>query len=365
MKRPSQLRRVVRVTGGALCLLLAPLALLGCPSGPPGEAPREVVVYCALDRLFAQPILEDFERETGIRVLPKWDSEATKTTGLVQALRAERERPRCDVFWNNEVVQTIGLARDGLLAPYDSPSAQDLPAHARDPERRWTGFAARARVLIVNTDLVPAAESPTSYRDLLDPKWKGRVGIAKPLFGTTATHAAALFATLGPEGARAFFEGLKANDVVVCAGNAHLKDRVAKGELAFGLTDTDDANLALQAGSPVRVVFPDQAPPAEAGPGEQPFGTLLIPNSVAILAGAPHPDEARALIDYLLRPEVEAKLARARSVQIPLRPGIERADWIPGELHVLRASWAEVADAFASARDYVHDVFLQEDGGAR
>src|SRR5688500_13345232 len=110
---------------------LAVALVAGCP--PPSSSPsREVVVYCALDRLYAEPILEAFTARTGIAARAKWDAEATKTTGLVEALRAERARPRCDVFWNNEVGQTIGLAREDLLAPYASPAAQGLPAEARD-----------------------------------------------------------------------------------------------------------------------------------------------------------------------------------------------------------------------------------------
>jgi iron(III) transport system substrate-binding protein len=145
---------VSRLLRRALGVLAIAGWLVGCP--PSDSAPtREVVVYCALDRLYAQPILEAFSEETGIVVKPKWDTEATKTTGLVAALRAESEHPRCDVFWNNEVSQTIGLTRDGLLAPYESPAAEGLPAWALPSPRTWTGFAARARVLIVNIYLVP------------------------------------------------------------------------------------------------------------------------------------------------------------------------------------------------------------------
>jgi iron(III) transport system substrate-binding protein len=312
--------------------------LVACPSTPP---PREVVVYCALDRLYAEPILDGFTARTGIVVQAKWDAEATKTTGLVEALRAEAERPRCDVLWNNEVGQTIGLAREGLLEAYASPAAEGLP---RDAERRWTGFAARARVLLVNTELLPEG-GPTSYRDLTDPRWKGRVGIAKPLFGTTATHLAALVASLGEDGARAWLRALKENDVVVCAGNAAVKDKVVAGELAFGLTDSDDANLALEEGAKVRVVFPDQAD----------GGTLLIPNSVAVVKGGPHPAEARALVDHLLSAEVEAALARSRSAQVPLRAGTPRPAWIPTDLRTLAVPWEQVADAFAPSQALAQD----------
>lgn len=333
-------------------LLLCALALAGCPGGARQAPAGEVVVYCALDRMFSQPVLEAFEAETGIRVLAKWDTEATKTTGLVQAIRAEAGAPRCDVFWNNEVSQTIALAGEGLLEPYASPAAEGLPAWALAPDRTWTGFAARARVLLVNTERVPAERRPTSIRALLDPAWRGQAGIAKPLFGTTATHVAALFAQLGAEEATALLDGMKANGVVICASNADIKNRVAQGELAFGLTDTDDANLALLDGAPVEIVFPDQE---EGG-----LGTLLIPNAVAIVEGGPNGEAARQLVDWLLRPAIEERLAASRSVQVPLRAGLARAAWIPPEIRTPDVAWPDVAAAFPAAREYVERRFLAE-----
>ncbi len=316
----------------------------------PEERAHYVVVYCALDRLYAQPILERFAAETGIEVRPKWDTEATKTIGLVEAIRAERGRVRCDVFWNNEVSQSIALADDGALAVYRSPSAAGLPEWARDPEGHWAGFAARARVLIYNRDRVKANEIPTTLEQLTEARWKGRVGVAKPLFGTTATHVAQLWSQDAAK-TKAWLEALKANDVVVCAGNADVKDRVAAGELDVGLTDTDDANLALLAGRNVGVVFPDQLPDQR--------GALLIPNSVSIVADAPHLEEAKRLVDYLLSPEVEEALARSRSAQIPLRKGIAgQAAWIPANLHATAPHWQKTADALTESRAYVERVFL-------
>ena len=257
----------------------------------------------------------------------------------------------CDVFWNNEVRQPAALAREGLLAAYDSPSATGLTASVRAPT--WTGFAARARVLLLHTQKSPAGgPAPTSVRDLLDPRWRGRCAIARPLFGTTATHVAALLATGGPDGLRAFLRGLVENQVVVASGNAAVKDLVARGEVDFGLTDSDDANLALEAGSPVRVVFPDQG-------SDQP-GALLIPNSVAILDKAPHPAEARALVDELLTLDVEARLAASRSAQVPLRAAAARPAWIPADLRTFDVAWDDVAAAFAPARDLVKAELLKE-----
>ena len=115
----------------------------------------------------------------------------------------------------------------------------------------WYGFAARARILIVNTKLVAEADRPKGIKDLLDPKWKGKIGIAKPLFGTTATHAACLFAAWGDEKAKGYFRDLKANGVQVFSGNKQVATAVGTGQLAFGMTDTDDAMGEIDAGSPV------------------------------------------------------------------------------------------------------------------
>jgi iron(III) transport system substrate-binding protein len=252
-----------------------------------------VVVYTSVDQNFSEPILETFESQTGIRVLAVYDVEATKTTGLVNRLIAEREVPQADVFWNGEFAQTVYLKQEGVLTPYRSPNAEGIPANYIDPERYWTGFAGRARVLIVNTELLSPEAYPESIFDLLDDRWPAdQIGIAYPIFGTTSTQAAALYALLGREEARAYFSQLQARGIQIVDGNSVVRDMVAGGQLAFGLTDTDDACGALKRGAPVRIIFPDQ--------GEEQIGTLIIPNTVGLVAGGPNPENGQRLIDYLL-----------------------------------------------------------------
>lgn len=313
---------------------------------------RELVVYSALDREFAEPILKDFERQSGITVRAKYDVESTKTVGLVTALIQERNRPRCDVFWNNEILHTLRLQQLDLLAPCTVAGANQFPEGFRSPDNLWFGFAARARIMLVNTEHMAADQRPDSIHDLVDPQWANRVGIAKPLFGTTATHAAVLFATWGDQEAREFFQSLKRN-VRVMGGNKQVAESVARGELLFGLTDTDDAIVEIEKGYPVAIVFPDQ--------GDDEMGTLLIPNTVAMIRGAPHTDEARQLIEFLLTPEVESRLADGPSAQIPLHPATNvRArvlpdhdvKWMDVDFEAAAAAWDETArflrDEFAA-----------------
>jgi len=300
----------------ACLMILAPLSACnagnsGTSSGPPPSASDPVVLYTSVDQAYAEPVLADFEVQTGIDVLPVFDVEAAKTTGLVNRLIAEKTNPQADVWWNGEFAQTIELAERGILTAYFSPNAAAIPADYKDALGRWTGFGGRARVLLVNTELVNPV--PGSIMQLLDPGTASdRIGIAYPVFGTSATHAAALYALWGREEALKFYRRLADRGIRVVDGNSVVRDLVAEGQLAIGLTDTDDACGAVDKGAPVEIVFPDQH--------VRGLGTLIIPNTVGMVAGAPHPDVGRKLIDYLLSPATEAKLIEIGFSQITLRP---------------------------------------------
>ena len=154
----------------------------------------------------------------------------------------------------------------------------------------------------MNTKLIDEASRPKGIKDLLDPKWKGKIGIAKPLFGTTATHAACLFAAWGDQKARRHFRDLKANGVQIFSGNKQVATAVGQGQIAFGMTDTDDAMGEVEAGSPVAIIYPDR--------GKSDLGTLFIPNTLALIKGSPHHQAALALADHLLTPAIESTLAK-------------------------------------------------------
>ena len=293
----------------AIILVLPALFACGC------KKKSDLVLYMAGNKVFSEHILSEFKEETGIEVVIASDTEITRGVGLRTRIFKEKSNPQADVYWNNEVANTIVLQQEGCLIPYKSPSADEIPSEFKDPQGYWTAFGARARVFIVNTDLVTPNQMPTSMYDMLKPEWKGKVGISIITGGTTATHAAALFELLGEEDAKKFYHDLKGNGVVICNGNGHVKDLVADGELAWGWTDTNDCNIALKQGKPVKVVYPDQ--------GENQIGTYLIPHSVSIVKGGPNPENAKKFVDFLLRKETERKLAHGPSVQIPVRPGIE------------------------------------------
>jgi iron(III) transport system substrate-binding protein len=314
---------------------------------------REVIDYTALDEEFSKPIIENFKNGTGIVVLPKFDTESTKTVGLVQAILTERNRPRCDLFWNNEILHTLRLQRAGLLRAYASPAAGEYPAGMRSPDGLWYGFAARARILIVNTAQIGEERRPKTLNDLADPQWYERCGIAKPLFGTTATHAACLFAALGNEEAKELFRNVKRNARIM-SGNKQVAQAVAGGSLAFGLTDTDDAIVEIEKGMPVAIVYPDQ--------GDDQLGTLFIPNTLALIKDSPNPEEAEKLLDYLLSSDVERRLADGPSAQIPLRQGVPASPRVktPAEVRAMNVDWAAAADQWDSASEFLKAEFTAD-----
>lgn len=283
-----------------LLVLLPSLLLAACDRGD--VAVEQVTVYTSVDQHFSEPLFRRFEQVSGVVVRPVYDIEAAKTTGLVNRLIGESKRPLADVLWNGEVSQMRRLAEHGVLATY---RPERLPEGvALGPSGRWLEFGGRVRVFIVNRQRLGSRPPPTSIADLLDPRWQGGdIAIAYPLFGTTATHAVALAEVWGVEPTLDFFSQLERRGFRFVDGNSVVRDLVVSGRAVFGLTDTDDACGAVARGAPVFATFPDQ--------GDDEMGALVIPNSVGLIAGAPHPEAAKRFIDFLIGEAASALLAKS------------------------------------------------------
>ena len=318
-----------------------------------------VVLYCAQDRDFAAQLVGEFALQTSIDIAPKYDTEANKSVALYEEIVREASRPRCDVHWNNEIIATIRLQKQGLLQPYTSPMARDYPPESRSKDGTWQAFAARARVLIVNRQAVPPGARPTSMFDMVAPRWRGQIAMAKPQFGTTASHAACLFAVLGKETASRYYQDLQRNEVQLVAGNKQVAELVGQGRYAFGWTDSDDAMLEVKAGRPVTIVFPD----ASGHPHFARLGTLFLPNTVALIRDAPHPEEGRKLIDFLLRHDTEKRLAEGGGYQIPLNPRTPAT--LPAELapaleaKKMNVDFEQAAEQWGEVQEFLRQQFAR------
>ena len=279
--------------------------LFGTFSSSKSISDEEVVIYAAQDQVYAEPILREFEKETGIKVKAVYDSEAVKTVGLANRLLAERSHPQCDVFWGNEEMRTRQLAAQNVFRETNG----------------WAAFGYRSRRIVINTNLVSERRSPTRLDDNIQQKrtgseigapvslleltngiWRGKVALGFPQFGTTATHFHALRQAWGEERWLAWCRALAANKPFIVDGNSVVVKQVARGEAWLGLTDSDDIAAGQQEGLPIAALpLTDEA--------------LLIPNTVAVIRNAPHSANAQKLFDYLRRREVADKLVQANALE--------------------------------------------------
>ena len=298
------------------------------------NAQKTVTVYVSEDQVFSEPVLKDFEKKTGIKVRAVYDTEESKSTGVMNRLIAERDNPQADVYWANEPIRAEVLKQKGISAPYVSLNATDIPSVFKDPNGYWTGFSARARVLIVNNAVENRPDSIAAYAD---PNHKGKAVIANPLFGTTTAEIAALFTVWGDKLTFAFMAAMKRNKTAVSTSNGESADFVASGLYNFSLVDSDDAVNRMRQGKPVTMVYPDQ--------GDMGVGCLIVPNAVVFVKGSPHPETAKKLIDYLLSREVEKKLAFADCAQMPLHPGVDKPAELKAveDIKVMQVNYADVA----------------------
>lgn len=285
-----------------LMVLVGALAL-----GRGAAAQPQTVVYTSTDQEYAEVILKEAELATGSKVVAVFDAEAAKTVGLERRLVAEKARPRADVFWNSEMLRTTRLSKLGVLDATAVGASFALPASVVTPNS--VGFGIRSRVIAVHTPSLADADRPRRVQDLADPRFKGKVAIARPLFGTTATHFAALHGQLGAARFAEFLAALKRNQVMILPGNGDVRDAVAAGRAIVGLTDTDDAIGAIRRGQPLAMIFPDQ----------DGVGAFSVHMTVARVAGGPNQAGAQKLVEYLASEKTESRLIELGAVQIPVR----------------------------------------------
>ncbi len=316
-----------RATLWRSCLVVVSSLSLFWLSGCAKSSEGEVAVYSRVNEEVAFPILDAFERSVDYEttVVADFDFVSTKsgtsekpvnpdasmsTDGLFELIVAEKKAPQCDVFWDNEILQTLRLQKLGLLQPHDWPVPADWPADMIASDGTWCGFAATARVLLVNTDLVDDRKKyPQSVLELSDSKWKNQCAMPLPLSGSTATHWAVLRDRLGRD---ATLDQLRkiADNALILPSSQQVARAVSAGRVAWGLVDSSDVMIEQELGYPVAVVFPDQQPSQS--------GTLRTPNTLAIIKNAPDPVAAAQFVDYLITPQMEDRLAMGPTSQIPL-----------------------------------------------
>ncbi|MFZ4572919.1 MAG: extracellular solute-binding protein [Phycisphaerales bacterium] len=364
---PLSTRTTIAYSSCAVGLLMLAVAIYFMTRGGLGKTTvqeNDVVLYSSADSGILEPLVAEFEGRTGVRVQVVGDTEATKTTGLVQRLISEQQRPRCDVWWSSEALGTMALDKAGVLEPFASASERDLPggwpANLRAESRTWYGFALRARVIAYNTSAVGSGAAPKTLRELADPKWSNKVGMARPQFGTTRSHIAALIALHGPDPVREFLTLLKNNNVRLYDGNSSVVQALSTGEIHVGLTDTDDVWAGQANNWSVALNYEAADKPTAKVKGLRSLGAIVIPNTVARVRGGPNPTNAQKLADFLLSADSERMLAMSASKNVPVREALAagfKQLAIPDPAPVTPK---QIADAMITADAMIKEIFPLE-----
>lgn len=344
---------MMRFVTFTLCVGLS-LAAASCTDRDTTSSAQTVVLYTSADDVFVAEVIEAFENDTGIKVQLLGDTEATKTTGLVTRLMAERDNPRCDVWWSSEPMGTLLLDEAGVLEPGGMSGLvrESWPAELIGRDQTWIGFAERGRVIAYAEDRIDTP--PTTLGAVTKPEWSGRVGMARPQFGTTRGHMALLHARWGADLFEDWLVAMEANGMRLYDGNARVVRAIYEGEIDIGLTDTDDVWVAIANGWPIGMTFETPDPDATfPGPGP-----TTIPNTVAIIAGGPNADAARELAAYLISPAIERLLAESDSRNIPVDPELraEFAELVPDP--DTRPDYSDAASSVSKAMDLCEQVLI-------
>jgi iron(III) transport system substrate-binding protein len=298
----------------ALAMVL--IALAGCASDE-----NVVVVYSSQDQVFAEPIFQEFTRQTGIEVRPVFDMESAKTAGLANRLRLERSNPQCDVFWSNEELHARLLAEEGVLS-----------------SNGWRTVGYRTRRIVLNTNQLAGMAAPKSLLELTNAAWRGKFAMAYPLFGTTGLHLQALRQSWGEPLWKQWCEGVVRNGAKIVDGNSMVVKLVGSGEAVLGLTDSDDVAAGQAQGFPIGALDP--------GPE-----MLAIPNTVALVRGAPRSQNAEALAAFLAKPETLQILVAAHA--------LESASFEDAPSGLLKMRWAGTTQAMKEAAALLQQIFVR------
>ncbi len=277
------------VMGVAFGIALAWAGWMAGSAWAQGEPEDAVVVYSAADADMVNAMVAAFQqRYPSVKV-----STVVAGTGeLIKRVEAEASRPLGDVLWSVGP-EALG-GKKALVAPYESHEATAFFAGLAPADHVWTPFTVMPYVMMYNKKLVGEADAPRAWKDVLDPKWKGKVAYADASkSGSSYTLLVTWLTIFGKDDTGwKFVEDLLRQSKVLPKSSMTYQ-MVANGEIPLGLTFEQAAFDYLKGGAPVALVYPTE-------------GTAVIPDGSAIVANAPHPNAARLFLDFTVSKEGQA-----------------------------------------------------------
>lgn len=337
------MRRTHRIALMAALAVVAG-ALTACS---PGDS-DELVIYSGRNENLIGPLLERYAEESGVDIRVKY----ADTGETLATLLEEGDNTRADVFISQDAGALGVLAERGMFAPLPQGLVDKVEDGFADPELRWVGLTGRVRVIAYNTDAVSEAEVPDSVFDVLDPKWKGRVGFP-PTNASFIAYVSALRAEFGDDRAREFLEGLKANDAQRFENNILVLNAIASGEIDLGLVNHYYlyAELTEQGDVPVENHYP--------GADDEGEGTFVNMSGVAVLDGSDQSEEALDFVEFLLGDEAQ-EYFREETSEYPLSRSVDPIDELPPleSLRTFDVDPARIGEHLETTVEMIKDVGL-------
>ena len=286
------------------------IALLGVLGVPMAQAADEVVVYSERREPLIQAIFETYTRETGVKVT--WLNDAAPV--LIERIVAEGDATRADLFMAVDAGSLWQAAERGILAKVESPALDAaIPANLRDPDGRWFALSQRARTIVYSTERVKP-EQLSTYEQLADPAWKGKLCLRSSRKVYNQSLTATLIARSGAEQTESVVQGWVANLAAPpFADDTLLAQAIAAGQCDVGIINTyylgrllkDDPNF------PVTVFWPNQAD----------AGVHVNISGAGIVASSKHKAAAQKLLEWLASDEAQDEFARL-NFEFPAKAGI-------------------------------------------
>ncbi|WP_370229687.1 Fe(3+) ABC transporter substrate-binding protein [Salipiger bermudensis] len=282
---------------------------------------EEVNVYSYRQPELLQPLLDAFTKETGIEV-----NMAYLAKGMVERLQAEGDRTPADLVFTVDISRLAAVVDAGVTQPVTTDYLQEhVPAQYHDPDGHWWGLTTRARVVYASKDRVADADI-TTYEDLADPKWQGRICTRSGTHPYNVALVSAMLHHHGEEETKTWLEGVKSNLARKPQGNDRAQVKaIWSGECDISLGNTyymgkmlEDDEQTEWAES-VNVLFPEF----------EGAGTHVNISGVAMTKSAPNRENALKMMEFLTQPEAQEIYAHA-NYEYPIAPGTEADALVQG-----------------------------------
>ncbi|MGK2949394.1 MAG: iron ABC transporter substrate-binding protein [Acidimicrobiales bacterium] len=274
-----------------------------------------LTVYSGRNEELVAPLIEQFEEATGVTVEVRYGDTAEMAAQIIE----EGDNSPADVYFGQDAGALGALGEEGRLVELSDEQLELVADGLKDDEGRWVGTSARARVVVYNNEELSEDDLPDSILDFTDPEWSGRIGWA-PTNGSFQAFVTALRVLEGEDGARAWLEGIEANDPVVFDGNTPIVEAAAAGEISVGFVNHYYLYRFLAEN-------PDYAASNKLYGGGDPGGLVNVAGA-GILDTAENTAEADAFIDFLLSEEAQSFFAE-ETFEIPLVDGVDPVEGVP------------------------------------